>query len=587
MKTTLNLLAAGMILAALETGFAQPAITQQPQPCTNAVGTTATFWIVATGTGPLAHQWQKLSVTWSDLAGFTSTNLVVTNIQTSHAGDYRVVITNSDGAVTSELATLTVVLPPAILTHPNDRVVIAGANTSFSVSASGTWLRYQWRRDGADLPGATNAVLTLRNNQSTNAGAYAALVSNLAGAVTSQLAQLSVGQTGLQTNAQGRRLPYRLFLPPNYDPATNYPMVLFWHGAGGMGTDNQGQLIDTTAQYVFLNATNMARHPCFFLAPQIPAPSGTYDPMTYWLVYHDLAAELLGRLQSEFSIDPERLYVTGLSMGGMVSWAMLARFPDLFAAGVPVCGSWYFTDIWQQYLLIRSPVWNFHAADDGTVAVVYSDNAILQLRRVGQNPIYTRYASGGHGSWTPAYGTPGLVDWVMAQRGGVTPTNEPLLSISNPTLQAVLPTGATNLNLAGSAAALGRDVIRVTWTNYANNAKGLASGTNVWSAANIPLVANKTNVIAVVATTTSWAPALGGNTTFNDTLTVIQSPLRTTLTLQDTNAVLNWTGGGPPFRVQRATDLAAGDWTDFLNNARPPVPLALTGQAGFYRILGQ
>ena len=145
----------------------------------------------------------------------------------------------------------------------------------------------------------------------------------------------------------------------------------------------------------------------------------------------------------------------------------------------------------------------------------------------------------------------------------------------------------TNLNLAGSAAALGRDVTQVTWTNFANNAKGVASGTNVWSVANIPLVANKTNIIVVVGTTTSWAPAFGGNTTFNDTLTVIQSPLRATLTLQDTNAVLNWTGGGPPFRVQRATDLAAGDWTDFLTNATPPVSLPLTGQAGFYRIVGQ
>jgi predicted peptidase len=135
-----------------------------------------------------------------------------------------------------------------------------------------------------------------------------------------------------QTNAQGQRLPDRLFLPPNYDPATNYPLVLFWHGSGGLGTNNQGQLTDTTAQYVFLNATNMARHPCFCLAPQMAAPSGTYDPMTYWLVYADLAVALLGRLQSEVSIDPERLYVTGLSTGGMASWAMLARTPDLFAA---------------------------------------------------------------------------------------------------------------------------------------------------------------------------------------------------------------------------------------------------------------
>jgi hypothetical protein len=183
--------------------------------------------------------------------------------------------------------------------------------------------------------------------------------------------------------------------------------------------------------------------------------------------------------------------------------------------------------------------------------------------------------------------TPVVANWILAQRRGVAPTNEPLLSITNPTQQPVLFTGATNLSLTGSAAALGRDVIRVTWTNFANNAKGVASGTNLWSVTNIPLVANKTNVVVVVGRTTSWAPAFGGTTTFNDTLSVIQSPIQATLTLQGAEAILNWTGGGPPYRVQRATDLNAGDWMDFLSNATPPVSLLLDGAAGFYRILGQ
>jgi len=65
--------------------------------------------------------------------------------------------------------------------------------------------------------------------------------------------------------------------------------------------------------------------------------------MNYWLAYHALAAVLVGRRQSEVSMDPERLYVTGLSMGGMGSWAMLARFPNLIATGVPICCDWYFT----------------------------------------------------------------------------------------------------------------------------------------------------------------------------------------------------------------------------------------------------
>ena len=214
----------------------------------------------------------------------------------------------------------------------------------------------------------------------------------------------------------------------------------------------------------------------------------------------------------------------------------------------------------------------------------------LRKHKVGRGP----YSPGPSGSPDPhPYGigtgasNPAFVAWLLAQRRGVASTNEPLLSIAAPTPEAALTTGATNLSLSGAAAALGRAVIRVTWTNYANNATGVASGTNDWSVTNIPLVAGRTNVVVVVGTTTSWAAAFGGNTTFNDALTVIQSPIRAMLTLQETNALLSWTGGGPPYHVQRATDLIVGDWTDFLPDATPPVSLPLDGPAGFYRIVGQ
>jgi hypothetical protein len=134
---------------------------------------------------------------------------------------------------------------------------------------------------------------------------------------------------------------------------------------------------------------------------------------------------------------------------------------------------------------------------------------------------------------------------------------------------------------------MGQGVTGVAWTNFANNVKGLATGTDAWTVTNIPLVASKTNVVAVVATTTSWVPQYGGVTTFNDTLTVACYPIQAALGLQGTQGTLNWTGGGPPYRVQRVTDLAVGDWTDSLTNATPPVSVPLTSQAGFYRVVGQ
>ncbi len=183
--------------------------------------------------------------------------------------------------------------------------------------------------------------------------------------------------------------------------------------------------------------------------------------------------------------------------------------------------------------------------------------------------------------------TPALVDWFLAQRRGGASTSEPLLSITSPTPQAVLSSGATQLTLAGSASALGQTVAMVVWTNCANNVTGVAVGTNAWIVSNIPLVANRTNLIVVVGTTTSWAPAYGGSTTFNDALSVIQTPLRATLVWQSANALLNWTGGGPPYRIQTCTNLTAGDWADLLPNVTPPVMLPLQGQTGFYRIVGR
>ena len=129
-RIKLNLLAAGIFLAALGTGFGQPVITTQPQSCTNFIGMTATFTVTATGAEPLAYQWQKLTTDWSDLADCTSAAMVLTNVQTSYACDYRVVVTNADGAVTSDVAHLTVLLPPTFQFTTTSYTVSESAGTA-------------------------------------------------------------------------------------------------------------------------------------------------------------------------------------------------------------------------------------------------------------------------------------------------------------------------------------------------------------------------------------------------------------------------------------------------------------------------
>ena len=381
------------------------------------------------------------------------------------------------------------------------------------------------------------------------------------------------------TNTQGV-LPYRLFIPTNYTSAERFPLVLFMHGLGECGNDNRYQLVGQTGALAFAAETNQLEHPSFMVAPQCPVGYSWADSSIRLRVFG-----MINALQTEFRLDTNRLYITGLSLGGNGTWDYIAQYPGMYAAAVPMSG-WGNSALASRMTQIA--IWNFHAANDSTVNVSDSQSMISAIRRTGGNPIYTEYATGGHVIWTPAYNTPVLMDWVYAQRRGVTSTNEPLLAITTPIQETVYPTGATNLNLAGSAAAaLGRAVTKVTWQNTANNRTGTASGTNAWSATSIPLVANKTNLIIVTATTTSWSAGYGGNTTFDDTLSVIQSPLRARLALLDTNAILNWSGGGPPYRVQQATGLAVGDWTDILTNATPPVSLPLDGAAGFYRIVGQ
>lgn len=382
----------------------------------------------------------------------------------------------------------------------------------------------------------------------------------------------------IYTNAQGT-LPYRLFVPTNYNPSLNYPVVLFLHGAGERGSDNRLQLTGQTGQMIFVSATNQSKYPSFMVAPQCPTSGFWPDSIRRQQVHG-----LMNLLLSQYGIDTNRLYVTGLSMGGYGAWDQITEFTNMYAAAIPMSGGGY-TALASR--IVNMPIWNFHAANDSVVGVSESRLMISSVRKAGGNPIYTEYAGGDHVIWTPAYNTPVLMDWVYAQRRGVASTNEPLLTITSPTADVIWRTGGTNLNPTGTAGALGQAVTAVSWTNFANNVKGVAAGSNLWSVTGIPLDANKTNIVAVVATTTSWVPAYGGRTTFNDTLIVIQSPLRATLTFQGANALLNWTGGGPPYGVQRATDLAAADWTDLLPNATPPVTLPLTGQAGFYRIVGQ
>ena len=165
-----------------------PVITVQPVSIAQCVGTNATFSVTATGTG-LTYQWRKGGI---NIGGATGSTYTINNINASHAGSYDVVITGTCGNITSNAATLTVNTPPAITAQPVSIVQCTGTNATFSVTATGTGLTYQWRKGGTNIGGATGSTYTINNINASHAGSYDVVITGTCGNITSNAATLTV-----------------------------------------------------------------------------------------------------------------------------------------------------------------------------------------------------------------------------------------------------------------------------------------------------------------------------------------------------------------------------------------------------------
>jgi pectate lyase/pectin methylesterase-like acyl-CoA thioesterase len=176
-----------------------PSIITQPAPVTVIAGAQAQFTVTAEGSSPLGFQWRKDGVA---IPGATNDTFTIAAATAGDAGNYAVTVTNVAGAVTSDPATLTVITPPSIVTPPAPQIVNAGATALFSVVAGGTPpFTYQWRRNGADIPGATTDTLAINNARAADAAAYSAVVSNAAGSIISPAAPLTVVDPALAVTA--------------------------------------------------------------------------------------------------------------------------------------------------------------------------------------------------------------------------------------------------------------------------------------------------------------------------------------------------------------------------------------------------
>lgn len=222
-------------------------------------------------------------------------------------------------------------------------------------------------------------------------------------------------------SAEGDTLLYRMLSPKRIRSGREYPLVLFLHGSGERGNDNERQLIWGAG--AFTDKKNRRRYPAYVVAPQCPKNQRWVD--VHWaLESHDMPEKpsknmtlvigLLEQMREAYPVDDSRIYVTGLSMGGYGTWDIISRMPESFAAAVPICGG---GDEKQAAKLTDMPIWVFHGADDTTVPPERSRNMVNAIKNAGGTKIrYTEYPDIGHGSWKPAYADPELMRWMFKQR---------------------------------------------------------------------------------------------------------------------------------------------------------------------------
>jgi len=309
------------------------------------------------------------------------------------------------------------------------------------------------------------------------------------------LSSFLYGNTGVnappeKTLVSGPGYPFRILLPANFDPHKKYPVIVYLHGGGEVGTDNERQLTagrnsanGGLALVSIADPNNQADYPCIFVAPQMPVNSW-YNAASV-LAIKDLLALL--KTQYPDAVDVDRICLTGLSSGGIGSWNIPPQIePNPFSCIVPLTGFSRYLDTTP-----KIPIWNFHAANDPVESIKFgnprgmrvpgehgSDVIVPHLRELGYSVIYTRYNTGGHNVWVAAYQNPLLLPWMFAQRRGQFAASTPGLTIEGSKIE-----GST-ITLWGKTTEAAK-FTRVGWSvssiqPSAAKADGVADGTTTF-----------------------------------------------------------------------------------------------------------
>ena len=202
-------------------------------------------------------------------------------------------------------------------------------------------------------------------------------------------------QTAKTYKSNSGEMQYLLYLPEN-NPGTDLPLILFLHGSGERGTD-----IELVKKHGPPKLAEKKDFPFVIVSPQCPND-------TWWDV--NLLNELLDEVILKNKVDKNRVYLTGLSMGGYGTWSLAAKFPEKLAAIAPICGGGDPSTVLQ----IKSiPTWVFHGAKDSVVPLAKSEEMVVALRNAGGFVTFTIYPEAGHDSWTDTYNNNALYEWFL------------------------------------------------------------------------------------------------------------------------------------------------------------------------------
>lgn len=224
-------------------------------------------------------------------------------------------------------------------------------------------------------------------------------------------------------------LPYRILLPVAFDSSKKYPLVIFLHGALQKGNENEAQL-NIGGRY-FLREENRSRFPAIVLFPQCPQN----DSWAYFETQLDstsglaskwffpfrkeptpvtlLVKHLLDSLIILHYVDASKIYIGGLSQGGMGVFDLVARYPNLFAAAFPICGAGRVNTA--KNFSGEVALWIFHGEKDDIVPARFARDYYKQLTKLGGDVKYTEYPGVFHNSWVNAFNEPDLLPWLFSK----------------------------------------------------------------------------------------------------------------------------------------------------------------------------